>query len=122
MSIFLSLSHIYFEYESSSKPLFTDLTIQFSTGWTGIIGANGSGKTTLLKLLTERVLPESGCIRHSGFRCLCEQDIVKPPSNFCQLFDYYDSRAFELQNNFNLTIDMKERWNSLSMGERKKVQ
>lgn len=122
MSCFLSLSHIKFEYESSVKPLFSDLNIQFSHGWTGIIGANGSGKTTLLKLLTGEVCPNSGIIRHSGLRSLCEQEIIQAPSNLNQLFDSYDSHAFELQNNLNLAFDMKDRWSTLSMGERKKLQ
>ena len=122
MSCFLALSHINFEYDSAAHPLFQELTIQFSPGWTGIIGANGSGKTTLLKLLSGQIIPDSGQVHNSGNISFCEQDVLLPPSNCDEFFNAYDSYAFHLQQNLNISADMKERWNSLSMGERKKIQ
>ncbi len=122
MSCFLALSHINFEYDSAAQPLFQELTIQFSPGWTGIIGANGSGKTTLLKLLAGQIIPDSGHVQNSGNISFCEQEVLLPPSNCDEFFNSYDSYAFHLQQNLKLSNDMKERWNVLSMGERKKIQ
>lgn len=122
MSCFLLLSHVDFEYDSAAELLFNDLTVQFPVGWTGIIGSNGSGKSTLLKLLTGAEIPDSGQIKNSGNSHLCEQEVLSPPSGLNDLFKAHDVYAFRLRQNFNLEPDMPERWNTLSMGERKKLQ
>ena len=79
MSLYLSLSHVFFEYDSSAEPLFRDLTLQLSSGWTGIVGANGSGKTTLLKLIAGQLVPSAGTVRAGGCCRLCVQSVDVPP-------------------------------------------
>ena len=53
----LILNKVGFKYEISPDLIFKDISIQFSNGWTGIIGANGSGKTTLLMLASNSLMP-----------------------------------------------------------------
>jgi ATPase subunit of ABC transporter with duplicated ATPase domains len=51
-----------------TAPLFTDLTVQFPAGWTGIVGPNGAGKTTLLKVAAGELAAQSGTVhRQSTF-------------------------------------------------------
>jgi len=33
--------HVSFTHNRATQPLFHDLTLHFTTGWTGIVGANG---------------------------------------------------------------------------------
>ncbi len=122
MSLFLNISHLSFEYDSATEPLFRDLSLQFAPGWTGIVGANGSGKSTLLKLLTGHLKPDSGNITTSGLTTLCEQEVTCPPAELITLFTANDKYAFLLQDNLSLTEEMSQRWTTLSMGERKKLQ
>jgi ABC-type uncharacterized transport system fused permease/ATPase subunit len=39
----LDLQSIEFSHQGMTTPLFTDLTVQFPFGWTGIVGPNGAG-------------------------------------------------------------------------------
>ncbi|MEJ5255559.1 MAG: ABC-F family ATP-binding cassette domain-containing protein [Acidimicrobiales bacterium] len=47
------------------KPLFRDLSLTIASGerW-GVVGLNGCGKSTLLGVLSGRIEPESGVVRH----------------------------------------------------------
>ena len=122
MSFCLTVSDLYFEYEFANEPLFKNLSLQFSPGWTSIVGANGSGKTTLLKLLSGKLKPDSGYVQRLGTVEFCEQNVFLLPLNLIDLFNSYDRYAYQLQDNLRLTPDMPERWDTLSFGERKKLQ
>lgn len=119
---FVSFSHLDFSYESTDGALFHDLTFQIPPGWTGIVGANGSGKSTLLKLVCGMLRPERGFLQSGGLRLLCEQEVAAPPENADGFFASRDGCAFRLRGAFRITPDMPGRWNTLSMGERKKIQ
>ena len=122
MSYHLSVSGLFFEYDSAVEPLFSNLDIHFPPGFTGVVGANGSGKTTLLKLLSGRLKPERGNIAASGEAVLCEQEVFFPPADMEAFFEAGDRYAFRLRMNLGLALDMLERWETLSLGERKKIQ
>ena len=122
MSYHLSVSGLFFEYDSAVEPLFSNLDIHFPPGFTGVVGANGSGKTTLLKLLSGRLKPERGNIAASGEAVLCEQEVFFPPADMEAFFEAGDRYAFRLRMNLGLALDLPERWETLSLGERKKIQ
>ncbi|WP_367680328.1 ABC-F family ATPase [Candidatus Fukatsuia anoeciicola] len=55
----LSANNITMQF--GSKPLFENISIQFSAGYRyGLIGANGCGKSTLIKILGGDLLPSNG--------------------------------------------------------------
>jgi len=122
MSYYLFTSRLSFEYECAIEPLFHDLTLAFPIGFTGIVGANGCGKSTLLKLLTGNLMPDDGTVSSSGHSVFCEQEVFSPPDDAERFFASNSGYAFRLQKNLNLTWEMLNRWETLSFGERKKIQ
>lgn len=59
----IKLNTISFQYESSSEPVFENLSLSIDTQWkTGLIGRNGRGKSTLLQLFNGTFLPRRGNI------------------------------------------------------------
>ncbi len=47
-------------------PLFTDLSLSFGPGRTGLVGRNGTGKTSLLRLIAGELTPASGQVLCHG--------------------------------------------------------
>lgn len=45
----LKLKNLNFSYKKTSKPVFSDLCVEFSHGFNVILGPNGAGKSTLVK-------------------------------------------------------------------------
>jgi ATPase subunit of ABC transporter with duplicated ATPase domains len=69
------LSDLSFSFPNGS-PLLTQLSVSFSAGRTGLIGANGSGKSTLLRLIAGRLRPVSGSLSVSGEVGYLPQDLT----------------------------------------------
>ena len=61
------------------NPLFTDLTLQFGPGLSGLVGRNGVGKTTLLHLIHRSLIPQAGQITCDGTTALLQQQ-AQPPA------------------------------------------
>ena len=121
MARFISFDKVTFSYRSSIKPVFEAITTQFPEGWTGITGDNGAGKTTLLLLAAGLEKPSTGSIRGGG-GLYCPQRTDEPPDNWEDFFYSGDREAERLMNRLGIEPDYGERWDSLSHGERKRVQ
>lgn len=122
MSYHLFTSRLFFEYDSAVEPLFDGLSSTFPVGFTGIAGPNGCGKSTLLKLLTGHLRPGGGSVSFSGQAVLCEQEVFAPPDAAEEFFRSTQGYAFRLRENLQLNAQMLTRWETLSLGERKKIQ
>jgi ATPase subunit of ABC transporter with duplicated ATPase domains len=119
---FLSFHNVSFGYETAPEPLFTNLSVTFPTGWTGIAGANGCGKSTLLQLATGQLAPISGRIVLPGAAVYCEQRTDNPPDEWASFLDAVDNDAVILRTRLRISLDWKDRWPVLSHGERKRAQ
>ena len=114
--------NVSFAYDAASVPLFTELTAHFSFGWTGIVGANGAGKTTLLQLATGDLSPQQGVVREASEAIYCPQRTDTAPPLFAELMRANDGDAHEIRGRLKIAAKWLNRWESLSHGERKRVQ
>jgi ATPase subunit of ABC transporter with duplicated ATPase domains len=103
-----------------TAPLFSDLTVQFPSGWTGIVGPNGAGKTTLLKVATGELAAQAGTINRQGLALYVAQRTDDPPEFFDDFIWAPDASV--LKARLRVSEDWPERWSTLSHGERKRAQ
>lgn len=121
----LYLNGLTFQYPEAIKPLFQNIQLTFSQGWTGVAGANGAGKSTLLRLICGQLKPSAGRISGPESCLYCEQQNPLVPDrfdSFIQEFYSGDNEAGKLFSLFELEHDWLYRWDTLSYGERKRAQ
>ena len=119
-SALLVLQSVEFAHPGMTAPLFTDLTVQFPAGWTGIVGPNGAGKTTLLKVATGELAAQSGTVQRQGLALYVAQRTDEPPEFFEDFIWAPDAAV--LKARLHVGDDWPERWATLSHGERKRAQ
>ena len=120
--MYLELSNISFSYPGSGALLFSNLSLSFAEGWTVIAGANGSGKSTLASIASGIIKPDSGCVRKSGDVILCPQVFEGlSPEDWSDIFSG-DNHIGMLKSTLAITDEMIEREDTLSGGEKKRLQ
>lgn len=116
----LTLQQIEFAHPGMTAPLFSELTVQFPAGWTGIVGPNGAGKTTLLRVALGELVPQAGEVHRQGLALYVAQRTDEPPEFFEDFIWAPD--AVRLKARLRVGDDWPERWSTLSHGERKRAQ
>ena len=123
----LQIEKLYFSYPSSPANLFEDFSLQFYDGWTCLAGSNGCGKSTLLKLIAGLLSPDSGRIFtgpaiSNNDIVYCPQETAQIPENIYSVFwsDVNEIRQFFSM--LHISEEMLERYDSLSGGEKKRIQ
>ncbi len=120
--MFLQLDNISFSYPGTGIPVFSDLSLTFMTGWTVIAGANGTGKSTLISIAAGLLEPDSGSVKREGDVILCSQVFDGlSPADWSDIFSG-DNHVGMLKSMLAITDEMIEREESLSGGEKKRLQ
>lgn len=122
------ISNLNFSYPSSSTTLFEDFSLPLNDGWTCIAGSNGCGKSTLLKLFAGLIKPDSGKISFGGGNVFasaviyCPQETAEIPENLYTAFWSDDNEVRRFFSRLCVTEEMLERYDTLSGGEKKRIQ
>ena len=111
-----------FGYDSSRDGILAGVSFGLSEGWTGIVGANGSGKTTLLRLACGVLDPRAGSISRPTRSVYCPQRTDEPMGEFGEFLEDPRAEAYRLRGRLGIEEDWRERWATLSHGERKRAQ
>lgn len=118
----LSISKLSYSYNGSSMPAITEVSATFSEGWTGIVGNNGSGKSTLLRLACGELVPDAGSIMPRPAGAYCAQSTERAPRNLEDFALDYSPDAAQLRATLDLDDEWPWRFETLSPGERKRLQ
>lgn len=123
----LQIEKLYFSYPTTPANLFEDFSLQFYDGWTCLAGSNGCGKSTLLKLIAGSLLPDSGRIFtgatiSNNDIVYCPQETSQIPENIYSVFWSDDNEIRRFFSMLHVSEEMLERYDTLSGGEKKRIQ
>ena len=123
----LQIEKLSFSYPSSHTVLFEDFSLQLHEGWTCIAGSNGCGKSTLLKLIAGLLSPDGGTIfaggtTAAGDTIYCPQETSEMPENLYSAFWSDDNETRRFFSMLHVNEEMLSRYDSLSGGEKKRIQ
>ncbi|WP_421716700.1 ATP-binding cassette domain-containing protein [Arcobacter arenosus] len=117
---YLQINNLTFKYTSSE--IFSNLNLSFEKGWSCLVGSNGSGKTTLFKLIAKILKPQEGNIVGNELVYYCEQELHEKPNGFEEFLYTYNTKTFKLKELLHIEEEWFYRWETLSFGERKRIQ
>lgn len=124
-SVNLRFIDVSFSYDISSEYIVSSLTLHFNRGWTGIAGANGSGKSTIAKLAAGILSPVKGTVTASSgsyTAYYCDQGTECLPCGSEEFITSPDNSAGKIKSLLEINDDWLYRWDTLSYGERKRLQ
>lgn len=111
-----------FTYPDSVNPVIEGLSFDLGSSWTCLAGANGSGKTTVIKLAAGILEPDLGQVSSSGNAVYCPQRTDAPPPGMEEFGLDWSREAIALRDMLKTRDDWPGRWDTLSQGERKRLQ
>ncbi len=106
-SVNLRFIDVSFSYGTSSENIISSLSINFTSGWTGIVGPNGAGKSTIAMLACGLLLPGKGKITglNNSSSAFCDQITEFPPCRAAEFICNSDNRAGELRSLLGIDND-----------------
>ena len=120
----IHLRQLSFSY-SSAVEVFDAVSVHLGRGWTGVVGPNGAGKSTLLSLIAGEVLPSSGALTldpRGAKVALCRQEVDSATPEIRAYGRATDGLSRKWLGRLGIDSAAFQRWDTLSPGERKRVQ
>ncbi|WP_236022616.1 ATP-binding cassette domain-containing protein [Bifidobacterium phasiani] len=121
----LTLSHIAYTYPSAPEPLFEDVSVSLSRGWTAVLGDNGIGKSTLARVAAGLLRPDRGVVAPApdGLAvAYCPQSTDERPGNLDDVAADWSPEAMAVRQALGIDEGWLYRYDTLSGGEAKRVQ
>ena len=119
----LNLSHITYTYPGAPEPILEDVTVTFAPGWTAVLGDNGIGKSTLMHIARGALTPERGQVSPSdAVIAFCPQDVAVVPANLDDFPGDWSPETIAIRDALGIADDWPYRYDTLSGGERKRLQ
>lgn len=119
----LALSHITYTYPGAPAPLLNDISVTFPTGWTAVMGDNGIGKSTLMNVARGATAADSGQVSpRDAVIAYCPQDVATQPSNLEDFANDWNPNALAMRDALGIDDGWPYRYETLSGGERKRIQ
>ncbi|RSX56160.1 ABC transporter, ATP-binding protein [Bifidobacterium dolichotidis] len=119
----ITLNHITAQYDGNADVVFEDCSVVFPQGWTALLGDNGIGKTTLASIATGDLTPEQGNVSNANLRAAwIQQDASCAPANIEDFGADWSSATIRMRDTLGIGDDWPYRWETLSGGERKRLQ
>ncbi len=119
---YLRISDVSYTYPGSNQQAVSAVSLNLDSGWTAFAGSNGCGKTTLLKLATGLLTPDTGSIVYCGITTYCPQRTDYSPEFLDEFLIDWSSESIRLRDILKIGDDWGERWDTLSYGERRRLQ
>ncbi|MBC7172351.1 MAG: ABC-F family ATP-binding cassette domain-containing protein, partial [Polyangiaceae bacterium] len=120
----IRLAGVGFSHPDAS-PLFSDLELDLSPGWTALAGPNGAGKTTLLGLVAGELEPSHGHVVREppeATIAICRQMPERASPEVIAFAWSFEGAAPRTRARFGLHPSELDRWATLSPGERQRWQ
>lgn len=121
----LSLEHISYQYSDSAQTLFSNISVSFPLGWTAVVGDNGIGKTTLMRIVSGMSEPTEGNVIPNPRTLICgycEQTTDASAPNLDDFAQDWSTETLEIRRSLDIGDDWPWRYDTLSGGERKRLQ
>ncbi|KAA8819715.1 ABC transporter ATP-binding protein [Bifidobacterium rousetti] len=121
----ITLNDITFTYPDAPEPLFDGVGASFPIGWSAVLGDNGIGKSTLMAIIRGVVRPNRGTITPDPGRLVigyCPQDVAVPPPDLETFAADWSPESIAIRDDLDLADDWPYRYDTLSGGERRRVQ
>ena len=120
--MFITAHHLSHTYEGADERALDDVSLVFANGWTGIVGPNGAGKSTLVHCVCGILTPDQGSVSPRTRGTVCRQSTSSPPATLEEFACDYGSTAVKLRALLEIEDEWLWRYESLSHGERKRIQ
>ncbi|MCD4776344.1 MAG: ATP-binding cassette domain-containing protein [Candidatus Aegiribacteria sp.] len=119
---YLRFNNVSYTYPGSIQQAVSAVSLNLGSGWAAFAGANGCGKTTVLKLATRLLMPDTGSVVSSGTTVYCPQRTDHPPPYLDEFLFDWSSESIGLRDTLKIGDDWGNRWDTLSYGERRRLQ
>ncbi len=124
----LTTTNLTYSYEDAPTSALGPISATFPMGWTGIVGSNGSGKSTLLRILSGDLVGFGGSVVPRPIAApgtsgsYCAQATEHPPHRLDEFAVDFSGSSMKIRQILEIDDDWAWRFETLSHGERKRLQ